>query len=89
MIKLIKKYEVNGVVFDDVKDAERINKILNEIPNSIICNDCKGLGFYNVTSPIYTRDEWGMPVGFSTKTEKKQCTCKDGIRRLVVEEKYV
>jgi hypothetical protein len=89
MIKLIQKYEVNEIVFDDVKDAERINKLLKETPDSIICQDCKGLGYYNITSPIYNRDEWGMPVGFSTKTEKKQCSCKGGIRRLVIEQKYV
>ena len=87
----IEKYKVGGYIFDNKNVAEKLDNILSNNPNAIICPNCKGLqiveypSYEMVANNIDGRSSYPIAI-----MKRENCSkCKNGTLTKIVEEKYV
>lgn len=87
----VEKYKVGGYIFENKGMAERLDKILSENPDAVICPVCQGMGYVKGCSVKMVSDEIDGRSSYPTAIPSTNpCTrCKNGTLTKVVETKYV
>ena len=80
------KYKVRGYVFEDKDLALKLDKLLSENKDKVICPDCKGTCGVDKIESKYDYDNERI----SSHIVKSKCTtCKDGTLTKITEVRYV
>lgn len=82
----IEIYKVGGYLFEDKDLALRLDKLLTENPNKIICPECKGTCEVEHIDVCY--DYWN-DINVFDKSFNRCKNCNDGTLTKVVETKFI